>query len=128
MAELRSVKGGGQPEPPRNAKEALHQVQDEYLECRDLRHAWRSLGAFYVGREVHRKVVCTRCETEAVDKWTGKGGRIARQYHYAKGYTVKAVRIKPLDVRQEVLSRIEVFKNEDDMLANLMQAGRRKRA
>lgn len=112
----------------RDAADALHESSDEYLECRDLRHPWTIVGLFYVGKEIHRRLVCERCETEATDRWTPHGGRIARQYRYPKGYQAKGIRIRPVDVRKEVLNRFEVFRDEDAMMSYLVSGGRRKRA
>lgn len=129
MARPLSVVKG---DAPKNAKEALASTETEHLECRDLRHPWSVIGLFYAqgahGREVHRKLVCSRCGTEATDRWSPRGTRIARQYKYVTGYSHKGVRIKPIDVRKEVLGRVQVFDDEDTMLANLFSARRRKRA
>lgn len=127
---LKVVKG---EEKPRNAAEALGGQKMEFLECRDLRHPWRSLGMFYATvngrREVHRKLVCERCGTEATDRWSPKGMRIVRAYKYAPGYEAHVgIRIKPVDVRREVLNRLPVFGSEEEMLASLFRGGRRKRA
>lgn len=112
----------------REAAEALHESKDEFLECRDLRHPWKVQGLFYVGAEIHRRLVCPRCKTVATDRWTPRGERIARQYQYPKGYQAKGVRIRPIDVRKEVLTRVDVWETEEDMKASLFNGGRRKRA
>lgn len=121
-------------DPPKTAKEALGATEEKFLHCRDLRHPWSVVGApFYAfdslgRREIHRKLVCDRCKTEATDRWSPRtAARIARVYKYAKGYSVKGVKIKPVDVRKEVLSRIATYANEDDMVAGMF-TGRRKRA
>lgn len=130
MARTLKVVTGAAGEKPRNAKEALSTQTDEFLECRDLRHPWTAVGMFYVGKEIHRKLVCARCETEAVDRWTPKGGRINRQYKYPQGYQAHVgIRIKPVDVRREVLTRVPVYNTEQEMMAALISGGRaRKRA
>lgn len=112
----------------REAKETLSVLPQEYLDCRDLRHPWKVQGLFYVGPEIHRRLVCPRCKTVATDRWTPRGDRIARSYSYPKGYEAKGVRIRPIDVRKEVLTnRVDVYDTEDDMKASLF-GGRRKRA
>lgn len=111
----------------RAATEALHETSDAFLECRDLHHPWTVVGCYYVGSEVHRKLVCERCDTEATDRWTGRGERIRRTYKYAEGYKLAAgVRITPILVRREVLSRVEVYDSEDQLLKSLFPT--RKRA
>jgi hypothetical protein len=128
VARTLKVVQGDEPKP-KNASEALHTTRDEYLHCRDLRHPWSVVGLFYVGKEVHRKLVCERCGTEATDRWSPKGARIARQYKYAEGYQAHVgIRIKPIDVRREVLQRVEVYATEQDMMNSLFRGGRRKRA
>lgn len=131
---LNVVRGkNGEDHQPRNVSEALGLQPDKYLDCRDLRHPWRSVGVFYApgknGREVHRRLVCPRCGTEATDRWTPKGGRIARTYVYPKDFKVHVgVGVKPQDVRREVMNRVTVYANEDDMVAALFQGRGRKRA
>lgn len=129
-SRLKVVQGDG--DKPRNASQALVQQSAEYLECRDLRHPWSIVGSFYAtvnGRkEVHRKLVCARCGTEATDRWSPRGNRINRVYKYAEGYQVEGVRIKPVDVRREVLNRVTVFATEDEMVAGLFSGRRKKRA
>lgn len=109
------------------ATEALHETSDEFLECRDLHHPWEVVGCYYVGNEVHRKLFCRRCETEATDRWTGRGERIRRGYKYPEGYKTKGIRITPLLVRREVLQRVEVYRDEEALLNSLMTP-KRKRA
>lgn len=122
----------GDEEKPRNASQALQQQSMEYLECRDLRHPWSVVGMFYTtvhGRkEVHRRLVCARCGTEATDRWSPKGARVNRHYKYAPGYQSKGIRIKPQDVRREVLQRVTVFGSEEEMLTGLFSGRGRRRA
>lgn len=129
---LRVVKNSERPRKERKeAAEALETTADQFLECRDLHHPWKVVGLFYVGAEVHRRLVCTRCDTEATDRWTGRGERIRRVYSYAEGYKVKGVRITALDVRREVLKRVKVYQDEDTMMASLFSGrgnNKRKRA
>lgn len=116
------------------AAEALHDSPEEFLDCRDLRHPWQAIGVFYVQKpgkpkEVHRKLVCTRCGTEATDRWKPNGQRIARQYKYVEGYQAEGAHIRPVDVRKEVLTRVTVYATEEDMLTSLFSPSRgRKRA
>lgn len=112
----------------KRAAETLSETTQEMLDCRDLRHPWEVVGQpFYVGAEIRRKLVCLRCGTEATDRWTPKGKRVARAYKYAKGYQAKGVRIRPTDVRREVLKRVEVFDSEDAMMSWMVSGGRRAR-
>lgn len=114
----------------KEAAEALQDTSQEFLECRDLHHPWTVVGMYYVGSEVHRKLLCERCGTEATDRWTGRGERIRRGYKYAEGYKTKGIRITPLLVRREVLNRVTVYPNEEQLLKSLFSKSpsRRKRA
>lgn len=111
------------------AAETLGETEQKFLDCRDLRHAWDWVGApFYVGAEIHRRLVCMRCGTTATDVWSSKAKRLARNYHYAKGYSTKGVRIRPIDVRKEVLNRTQTFASEEDMMTWMVSSRARKRA
>ncbi len=112
----------------KQAAETLAATEEKFLECRDLRHPWTVVGnPFYVGAEIHRRLVCDRCGTTATDRWSAKGLRIARTYTYAKGYQAKGVRIRPIDVRKEVMNRVEVFADEQAMMSWMVSGGRRRR-
>lgn len=127
MAQLHMVGNTRSTKERREAAEALAESDDKYLECRDLRHSWQLIGCFYVSSDVHRKLRCARCKTEATDVWTGKGERIRREYKYPQGYQVKGVRIVPIDVRREVLTRTKtIYSSEKHLLNSLF--GRQKRA
>lgn len=124
--KLRVVQAAS-PRQRREAGEALHETTKEFLECRDLRHHWSAVGMFWVGAEVHRKLVCERCDTVATDVWSKKGERIQRAYKYPPGYQVKGIRITPIDIRREVLTRVKVYDTEEQLMKSLMTRGTKAR-
>lgn len=89
-----------------DATDALHQLDDEFLECRDLRHPWGVVGYFRDNGHVCRKLVCPRCEMERIDRWTPNGGREPARYAAPQGYYLKGSSATAQDVRVEVLRRV----------------------
>lgn len=113
-------------------KEQIHSLDDDFLDCRDLRHSWVRVGKPYRdGRFIKRRLQCSRCETFGIDVWTGAAKRIRRHYEYADGYIVKGGGVKPQYVRDEFLSRVDVYASEDDMMESMFNGStnskRRKR-
>jgi hypothetical protein len=110
----------------------LRSYDEEFLECRrgNLGHHWRVLGYYKApDGEVRRNMVCSRCGSQALDKWDAKTGeRHGRRYSYAEGYVMEGDG-EPMhgdDVRKEVMRRAKVFANEEQMLLALTEGGRRK--
>ncbi len=92
-----------------------------FLECRDLRHAWKLDSGYYrLGGVVTRKLQCVRCESERTDRRTSTGQRLRSTYKRPKGYKV-AGGIKAVDVNLAVLSRVTVYENETAMLEALFK-------
>lgn len=111
------------------AGEALDNYDETFLECRDLHHPWRVLGFYRVGAEIRRRLICSRCSTEATDVWRPNGERIKRGYKYVEGYNIKGGGVTPFDVRREVLARVTVYDNEANMVNALFNGrGRRRTA
>ena len=109
-------------------KEGLGDYDDTHLECRDLRHAWKVIGYYREDGEIRRQLQCMRCETYGTDRWTAKAERKHRRYAYAEGYLIQHGRkLKPIDFRREVLSRVQVFENEEQMMASLFSSRERRR-
>jgi len=69
-------------------EEWVTHLSEEYLECRDLGHAWRSWSARHHKRERYyeRVIRCTRCESERVQYLSQHGVVEGGHYRYAKGY------------------------------------------
>ena len=116
-----------QAEAELDAAEVLHQYEESYLECRNLRHAWKVVGYFREGGEVRQRLACMRCPTEVTARWSPRGDRIARSYSYPDGYCIKGSHVTPYDVRVEVLQRVTIFNTEGDMLQTLFSGRGRKK-
>lgn len=102
--------------------EFLNELPDEFLECRDLRHAW--IGALWFQEPdgtVIRVTKCARCETrrEEVIDLSAQSGVASRTYLYPKGYQwhrsqADEPRLSAHDVRMEVLERGPKIKKVKD--------------
>jgi len=92
--------------------EALHDLSDDFLICRDVHHAWRVDHYASGGRSgVTRVLECQRCGTERVDEWTLQGARIRAFYRYPDGYQLRDIGGSGYDreaMRREVLTRAGV--------------------
>lgn len=93
----------------------LGKMPVSFLDCRDMRHAWKRLDGYHPFGEsdqkkyVARKLVCTRCGCERTDVINVQTfDRISTSYHYPTGYQIKNVG-GPVDrnalVRREVYAR-----------------------
>lgn len=106
----------------------LRGYADDFLDCRNIGHLWRSVG-FFRGTDgtVHRRLTCDRCGTDRTDRWVrDTGERLQGRYRYASGYQVSTDEgEKPyaVDVRLEVMRRAKVYANESQMLS-AMTGGR----
>jgi hypothetical protein len=97
-------------------EDALLDLDEEFLLCRDLHHSWPRRGADYTavgGGEVERVLVCQTCGTERVDRWTLSGQRVGARYYYPDGYQFRNVdgATDRGAMRREVLRRAGVTKN-----------------
>jgi hypothetical protein len=90
--------------------------------CRDLRHAWDSIGDTILieqnGQVRHfaRTLRCLRCETERVDEYkisTVALTRIRSRYTYVPGYQIKGG-IPIADVRFHLFKNAVMVKKRDD--------------
>lgn len=76
----------------RPVEDALHDLDETYLLCRDVHHAWTVASYSAVSRGgVERVLECERCGTERVDEWTLSGGRVGAHYRYPDGYQMRNV-------------------------------------
>jgi hypothetical protein len=96
-----------------------------FLECRDIRHPWQIVGYYHQGGEIVRTLTCPRCGTDRRDYWSPGGMRRRNVYSYADGYRIGDGGVSMFEVRQEVLHRVTVYENEDDMNASLFKPRRR---
>lgn len=106
---------------------ALQQYDDTFLLCRDLRHAWATQGFYKAGRDLRRRLVCERCGTERTDIWSATGEtRLGNAYRYPDGFKIGRGITWAL-VRQEVVSRVTIYENEEQMLNALFSKPRARK-
>lgn len=112
--------------------EALKKLDDDYFDCRDLRHAWKKLGAFtmhnkIMSGQIIRTSQCIRCGTEKWDLWSRDGTvRYHSWYDYPEGYLIKVglgQRIEADDVRRESVRRMPVFRTIEELRENTPRNG-----
>lgn len=117
-------------DPYNDPEDAVHNLDEAYLECRDLRHPWQLMGYFRIGSAVARQLSCPKCHTIRKDVWTAGGERLSSGYTYPEGYQVKGSGggIRPDMVRREVLSRVEanIYDSEHSMFENMVQGTKRR--
>lgn len=78
-------------------KVTLGELKDEYLDCRDLRHAWGKSSDWSVlrgigGRVIQftRVVICSRCDTERHETYALPSMEVlTRRYRYPEGFLMQ---------------------------------------
>jgi hypothetical protein len=91
-------------------------MNQTYLECRDLAHAWEHVGDELIverKRRVQsfsRMLVCTRCTTQRIDSFQVQRDSIEKvktKYHYPKGYLVQGQgRVPVRIIRWELFQKL----------------------
>lgn len=82
--------------------EALENLPDEFIRCRDLRHSWDVLNDFHVAihvgqkiQEIHRDLICLRCTATRKEVYHrgAYGGllKVSNSYKLPKGYQIHGV-------------------------------------
>ena len=93
-----------EPAPPAPIEDQVHDLGENILMCRDMRHAWMVevpyfridvdggvRGALYV----ERAIACMRCDTKRVEMYRVHETRLERlrvHYRYPEGYMVRGVK------------------------------------
>jgi len=113
---------------PPNKPKRMRDLPDEFLACRDLRHAWEELGYFRErgsgrgGGPIIRKLRCLRCGTLRLDILSNSfAEKTTHYYGHPEGYRLEGMgRAAIEDVRREVVKRHEVITlTHDDLIAEL---------
>lgn len=100
----------------------IRQYDSTYLECRDMMHAWKTVGYYNAGSCVERLLVCQRCRMQALDFLDQNGVKVrSRRYLYPDDYQVEGGYEKS-DVRAERLRRTKVYASEATMRAALKRS------
>lgn len=71
--------------------DAMDQMSDEAMVCRDISHSWRSHVVLRIKGGYERQLRCSSCGTLRIETLNSKGGLIDRYYEYAEGYRVKGL-------------------------------------
>ena len=109
-----------------NKPKGLRDLPDEFLACRDLRHAWEELGYFREqgsgrGRgPIIRKLRCLRCGTLRRDILSSSfADKTTHYYGHPDGYRLEGMgRAANDEVRREVVKRHKVITlSQDDLRA-----------
>jgi len=90
---------------------AIVGISDAWLDCRDMRHAWKVHTDFHVAafkgiQQITRVLVCIRCETRRKELYSHSGfglDKTRQVYEYPQGYQIKGVPrgVKPKNIVQE---------------------------
>ena len=98
-----------------------------FLACRDIRHAWRTMGWFYAkdsfGQVCRRRLRCDRCGTVRTDTLSGLQPK--RTYEYADEYHLPKTPLS--EIRGEVMARAHVYESEEALDAEVTATGRKRR-
>lgn len=117
------------PEEDLDVAEALSAIQDDFLDCRDIRHSWLRQGFWSEGGQLKRRLSCSRCTTTRTDTWSFDGReRVQSHYDYPDGYLLTGMHghAKPTDVRHEAVARATVYADEQTMMEAIVRGrGRR---
>ena len=108
-----------------NLASALTELPDEWVICRDMRHAWEVLVDFHVteskGRswsELRRVLTCGRCMTHRIEVYHhGRYGldKVGQHYKYPEHYQIKGV---PRGVKPQSIVQEEQFRRAMERLAD----------
>jgi hypothetical protein len=112
------------------ASNPLRGLPDEFLACRDLRHAWEELGYYRergsgrAGGPIIRKLQCLRCGTLRRDTLSNSfSEKTTHYYGHPEGYRIAGMgRAAIDDVRKEVVKRHEVITLSHDELLEELEA------
>lgn len=95
---------------------ALTRLPDNWIQCRDMRHAWKVRQDFHVEEsepgtrqltQIGRTLECTRCKTHRVEHYVSRNGigleKVKQYYMYPDGYQIHGVPrgVKPQSIVQE---------------------------
>lgn len=115
--------------------DALTTLPDNWIMCRDMRHAWEVDEDFHVTKgqglniaSVRRTLVCVRCETLRVEKYHSlKWGleKVAQHYVYPDNYQIHGV---PRGVKPSFIIQGEQYRRAMSRIADAAQETPKKTA
>jgi hypothetical protein len=92
-------------EQPKSLGQILKGMPREYLECRDLNHAWKWYTAKREGRYHHfiETIICDRCGSFKIRRISARGQIIKSHYKYAEGYLIPSyAKASTADVKAKI--------------------------
>lgn len=108
---------------------ALMDLPDEWVFCRDMRHAWEIMEDFHImankGSRIQmlgRTLKCLRCQThrrETYGKTTYGLEKLSQSYGYPDGYQIKGV---PRGVKPQSIIQAEQYRRMLDRIAEAERA------
>lgn len=120
-----------QAEQQLDIEDVLNSYDETFLECRDLRHAWRRIGYWNEGWRVVKLLQCQRCPTTRRISMRANGAIIDSKYEYPDGYQIKGAGMGgvPGDkLRVEAMKRARVWASENEMMEALKKPRARRKA
>lgn len=107
---------------------ALMELPDNWVMCRDMRHAWSVLEDFHVHiaqgqkiQELRRVLHCLRCQTLRIEIYhVGRYGldKVRQHYTYPDNYQIKGV---PRGVKPQSIVQQEQYRRSMERIANSSQ-------
>ncbi len=98
------------------AQDRLEGLEDEFLECRWIKHRWVKLGIYAVPgtRGFIAKFGCSVCDCERYDEFGSDFEIVRRRYKHPSGYLVtysehdreKGRRLRRADVTEQIVRRL----------------------
>lgn len=75
----------------RQIQEALSDIKDEYLMCRDIGHNWRQYAVRKARGGFERSMFCRQCKTARHQFISNRGEILSNQYSYVDGYQFRGL-------------------------------------
>lgn len=110
---------------------ALTELPDEWVMCRDMKHAWKVINDFHVTttyrhgariQVISRTLGCMRCETERHENYlnTSTGlDKISQHYSYQDGYQLKGI---PRGNKPQSIVQGEQYRRSMERIAMIARA------
>lgn len=113
--------------------DALQELPDNWIMCRDMRHAWEVDQDFHVTKakggkatEIKRTLACLRCGTGRVETYhSTKWGleKVAQHYTYPDNYQIKGV---PRGVKPSFIVQGEQYRRAMEKITHGASTGKTK--
>jgi hypothetical protein len=108
---------------------ALMDLPDDWVMCRDMRHAWHVMEDFHVSKnrghsiqELNRTLICMRCTTLRIEVYhSGRFGldKVRQHYTYPDNYQIKGV---PRGVKPQSIVQNEQYRRAMERAAGKARA------